>query len=78
MRTCNKKFLIIRNDDIQNLSTNEQEEFLPILQIYPQVFGVIPFASNNKVFTFDDQKLFRVCQINCVKRHRKFDTPYDV
>lgn len=20
----------------------------------------------------------RVCQINCVKRHRKFDTPYDV
>ena len=19
-----------------------------------------------------------VCQINCVKRHRKFDTPYDV
>lgn len=58
MRTCNKKFLIIRNDDIQNLSKNEQEEFLPILQIYPQVFGVIPFASNNKVFTFDDQKLF--------------------
>lgn len=22
--------------------------------------------------------LIWVCQINCVKRHRKFDTPYDV